>query len=53
MDRDRRSDGSPSLEDFVRQSLEPKIQEWLNANLEDIVERLVQEEIQRISRRAE
>ena len=53
VDRDRRSDGSPSLEDFVRQSLEPKIQEWLNANLEDIVERLVQEEIQRISRRAE
>jgi uncharacterized protein len=53
VDRDRQNDGSLSLEDFVRQSLEPKIQEWLHANLEDMVERLVQEEIQRISRRAE
>ena len=39
------------LEDTVRQSLEPKIQEWLNANLLEIVERLVQQEIDKISRR--
>jgi uncharacterized protein len=43
--------GSPTLEDLVRQSLEPKIQEWLNANLKDIVERLVQREIDNISRK--
>lgn len=40
-----------NLEELVRQSLEPKIQEWLNANLLEIVERLVQQEIDRISRR--
>ena len=43
--------GAASLEDLVRQSLEPKIQEWLNANLLEIVERLVQQEIDKISRR--
>lgn len=52
-DRNRTGEGDPTLEEFVRQSLEPKIQEWLNANLKDIVERLVQEEIERISRRTE
>ncbi len=51
--RTRARDGVLTLEDLVRQSLEPKIQEWLNANLQDIVERLVQLEIDRISRRAE
>ena len=40
-----------NLDELVRQSLEPKIQEWLNANLLQIVERLVQQEIDRISRR--
>ncbi len=40
-----------NLEELVRQSLEPKIQEWLNANLLQVVERLVQQEIDRISRR--
>ena len=45
--------GTPSLEDLVRQSLEPKIQDWLNANLKDMVERLVQQEIERIRRRSE
>ena len=51
--RDRARDDAPTLEELVRQSLEPKIREWLNANLKDIVERLVQQEIDRISRRAE
>lgn len=51
--RNRARDGGPTVEELVRQSLEPKIQEWLNANLKDIVERLVQQEIERISRRAE
>ena len=45
--------GAPNLEDFVRQLLEPKIQDWLNANLKDMVERLVQQEIERIRRRTE
>jgi len=42
---------TPTLEDLVRQSLEPRIQEWLNAHLQEIVERLVQKEIDRISSR--
>ncbi len=42
---------APTLEDLVRQSLEPRIQEWLNAHLQEIVERLVQKEIDRISSR--
>ena len=46
-------DGTPTLEELVRQSLEPKVQEWLNANLKDIVERLVQQEIERIRQRTE
>jgi cell pole-organizing protein PopZ len=45
--------GAPTLEDLVRQSLEPKIQDWLNANLKDMVERLVQQEIESIRRRSE
>jgi uncharacterized protein len=51
--RSRARDGSPTLEELVRQSLEPKVQEWLNANLKDIVERLVQQEIERIRQRTE
>jgi cell pole-organizing protein PopZ len=43
--------GAPTVEELVRQSLEPKIQEWLNANLKEMVERLVQQEIDKISRR--
>ncbi len=43
----------PTLEDLVRQSLDPKIQDWLNANLKDMVERLVQKEIESIRRRSE
>ena len=46
-------DGGPTVEELVRQSLEPKVQEWLNANLKDIVERLVQQEIERIRQRTE
>ena len=40
-----------TVEELVRQSLEPKIHEWLNANLKEMVERLVQQEIDKISRR--
>lgn len=45
--------GNPgiTLEDIVRSELRPMLQAWLDANLPEIVERLVQNEVRRISRR--
>lgn len=43
--------GSDTLEGLVRQMLQPMLAEWLNANLADIVERQVAQEIARISAR--
>jgi cell pole-organizing protein PopZ len=40
-----------TLEDLVRDMLKPMLKEWLDANLPDIVERLVRAEIERVSRR--
>jgi cell pole-organizing protein PopZ len=37
----------------VREALEPMLKEWLDANLQTIVERLVRQEIERMVRRAE
>lgn len=42
--------GARTIEDLVREALEPKLQAWLDQHLQDIVERRVQEEIDRISR---
>ena len=42
--------GGETIEDMVRAMLKPMLHEWLDAHLPDIVERLVQEEIQRLSR---
>ncbi|MBX6323937.1 MAG: DUF2497 domain-containing protein [Rhodospirillaceae bacterium] len=39
-----------TLEAFVRQSLEPMLRQWLDANLPGIIERLVREEIERVVR---
>jgi cell pole-organizing protein PopZ len=39
-----------SLEDVVTEMLEPMLKQWLDDNLPSIVERKVQEEIERVSR---
>jgi cell pole-organizing protein PopZ len=39
-----------TLEDLVTEMLKPMLKEWLDDNLPTLVERLVQEEIQRVSR---
>jgi cell pole-organizing protein PopZ len=46
-------DASRTLEDLVRELLRPMLKDWLDAQLPKIVERLVQEEIQRMSREAQ
>lgn len=42
-----------TLEDLVREMLKPMLKAWLDANLPDMVERLVRAEIERVSRRGE
>lgn len=41
----------PTLEDLAREMLRPMLKAWLDANLPGMVERLVQAEIERVSRR--
>jgi len=43
--------GSDTLEGMVREMLRPMLSEWLEARLPEIVERLVAQEIQRITAR--
>jgi cell pole-organizing protein PopZ len=40
----------PSLEDVVRETLRPMLKSWLDENLPGVVERMVQAEIERITR---
>jgi cell pole-organizing protein PopZ len=40
--------GGPTIEDIVREELRPLLQDWLNANLPPLVERLVRVEIERV-----
>jgi cell pole-organizing protein PopZ len=42
--------GGASLEDMVQQMLKPMLAAWLEQNLPEIVERVVQEEVERASR---
>ena len=42
----------PTIEDIVRAEMRPLLQTWLDANLPDLVERLVKAEIERVVRRA-
>ncbi|MDR3535626.1 MAG: DUF2497 domain-containing protein [Acetobacteraceae bacterium] len=44
--------GGPTIEDLVREELRPLLKHWLDANLPDLVERLVRAEIERVVRRA-
>ena len=48
----RIGDGNVTLEQIVRSELRGLLQSWLDANLPGIVERLVQNEIKRITRQA-
>ena len=41
------------VETLVRRAVEPMLKEWLDLHLQEIVERLVRREIERIARRAE
>ena len=41
---------SRTLEDLVQEMLRPMLKDWLDANLPPLVERLVREEIERVSR---
>lgn len=45
--------GARTLEDMVVELMRPLLKEWLDQNLPTIVDRLVQKEIERISRRAQ
>ena len=42
---------SNTLEDIVVEMLRPMIKDWLDANLAEIVEQKVEEEVQRVARR--
>lgn len=44
-------DGARTLEEMVMESLRPMLKGWLDQNLPDMVERLVKEEISKLSRR--
>ena len=44
--------GGRSLEDLVREMLRPMLQTWLDQHLAGLVERLVREELARVSREA-
>ena len=46
-------DAGRTLEHLVRELLRPMLRDWLDSNLPQLVERLVQEEIQRMSREAQ
>ncbi len=48
-----KSDSDRILERMVREALEPHLKAWLDENLPQLVERIVREEIRRMTRRAE
>jgi hypothetical protein len=49
-ERDVSVGGSASLEEMVQQMLKPMLAAWLEQNLPEIVERVVQEEVERAAR---
>ena len=46
-----RGNSASTLEELVQEMLRPMLKSWLDANLPDLVEKLVSEEIERIARR--
>jgi cell pole-organizing protein PopZ len=51
--RDTPPGQSKTVEDLVREAVEPMLKQWLDANLSKIVERMVREAIDRVVRRVE
>lgn len=53
MERKRAIDGSTiTLEDIVKDLLQPLLREWIDRNVPDIVDRLVREELDKIARQS-
>ncbi len=48
-----KSDSDKILENMVREALRPQIKAWLDENLPGLVERIVREEVRRMTRKAE
>ena len=44
--------GGPTIEDIVREEMRPMLKQWLDTNLQALVERQVRAEIERIVGRA-
>jgi hypothetical protein len=47
------SENDKLLENMVREALRPQVKEWLDQNLPGLVERIVREEVRRMTRKAE
>jgi cell pole-organizing protein PopZ len=45
--------GGKTVEAFLSELLRPMLKEWLDANLETVVERIVEQEVRKLARRAE
>lgn len=45
--------GGRSVEDLVIELLRPQLKEWLDQNLAPLVERVVEQEVKKLARRAE
>ena len=45
--------GGPTIEDLVREEVRPLLKAWLDAHLPPLVERLVRQEIERVTGRAQ
>ncbi|MCD8570572.1 MAG: DUF2497 domain-containing protein [Alphaproteobacteria bacterium] len=43
--------GGRTIEDVVRDELRPMLREWLDKNLPPLIERLVQDELERVTKR--
>lgn len=43
--------GGVTIEDIVREEIKPMLRQWLDRNLPDLVEKLVQKELERVSSR--
>lgn len=48
-----KSDSDKILENMVREALRPQVKAWLDENLPGLVERIVREEVRRMTRKAE
>ena len=52
VDRRRHTVEGVTLEDIVKDMLQPMLREWLDENLPGIIERLVEKELEKLARRA-